>query len=124
MRSAIRSERWRKRSVDELADLGERVWITREGQRLKWSLMTPSHLRACAALVRRRYNAEIDEGWSMLCMLQGEHARDLAESQLNSLIDEANDLEMFCAEMEDYADYLANSHLEMSRRLNVAQRNT
>lgn len=60
----------------------------------------------------------------MLCMLQGEHARDLAESQLNSLIDEANDLEMFCAEMEDYADYLANSHLEMSRRLNVAQRNT
>ena len=118
MRSAIRSERWRKRSVDELADFGERVWTTREGKRLKWALMTPSHLRACAALMRRRYNAEIDEGWSLLCMLQGEHARELAESQLNSLLDWVSDLEIFCTEMEDYADYLAHSHLELSRRLN------
>lgn len=60
----------------------------------------------------------------MLCMLQGEHALDLAESQLNSLLDGVSDLEIFCTEMEDYADYLANSHLEMSRRLNVVQRNT
>ena len=61
----------------------EHVWKTREGQLLTLEEIGDSHLLNIIKLLWRRYHETLHTGYSAMCMLQGEHALDAAESGMD-----------------------------------------
>lgn len=79
-------------------------WTMRDGTQIRYVDMTPSHLRNAAKMLRRIVEKEIDSGWGMLSMTQGEHAADAIESQLNAMMDGYDPR----SDLADQMDQLAN----------------
>jgi hypothetical protein len=84
-----------------MSDEHLRVWTTKDGTKLRWYQMTPSHLRNAAAMLKRAAWSDMGEGYCALSMLQGEMALYYAERD----IDRSYEDKMQMAEdMEAYAD--------------------
>ncbi len=82
---------------------GARIWTTANNQRLRWSEMTPSHLRNCARFIRKRAANEVKDGYLASAYLHGEAACDFMDSEINFIEERAHQANILASEMEAYA---------------------
>lgn len=59
------------------------VWTTKDGQRLPMHKIEDRHLINIIRLLKRKSLEALNDGYSALCFLQGEHAIDAAQSSID-----------------------------------------
>jgi len=94
---------------ERYAQMGYRIWMTKDGTTSTWVRMTTSHLRNVANMLERRVlanvTAEIDAAYGMLQMLRGEMAIDAVDHGLLQLQEAEAEIRQLIDDMRNYADW-------------------
>jgi len=85
---------------------GDNVWTTADGLELLWKDMSVPHLRNASRMLERMHDKELEEAYSMLCMVRGEAATDAIEQGIRQL-EHGDDLQT-AKEMMNYANWREN----------------
>lgn len=102
--------RWRKPSPTVLTnrqarEWGKREWKMRDGTLIQWSAMEVSHIRNCAAMLRRNGSKAESDAWGFAACVQGDMASYYADQEAERASQYHDACRYLAEDFERYADW-------------------